>query len=77
VEAWACSSETGEKVGEKGKKRQLCDEVRAARWLLVPVLIAGLVMLGSVVWEQFGGMKEKDTRTANVGAEEGKVQGPV
>jgi len=76
VEAWACSSDTDVVGDEGGEKSRLCNEVRAARWLLVPVLVAGSGMLALVGWEQLS-RRKADTRIAVVGVEEGKVQGSV
>jgi hypothetical protein len=73
VEAWAC--EVGKKDGHRDADG-LCRELRAARYLLVPMLVLGVAFLSLVVWQRLGVWRRECVR-AGGGDREGTVQGKV
>jgi hypothetical protein len=79
VEAWACSNVMEGVGNEEEKKDGLCREMKVARWLLVPVLVASLGMLGLVVWDWLVGREKEVIRTEDVevGNKTGKFRGSV
>lgn len=62
VETWACG------VGEE----KVCKELKAARWILVPVVVLAGGLLGVVIWRRVRSGKEGVRRRRGV-REEGKV----
>ncbi|KAF2677011.1 hypothetical protein K458DRAFT_164636 [Lentithecium fluviatile CBS 122367] len=59
VEGWACMADGSTAGNAWGmRKRVLCREGRAARWLLVPVLVGAVGMLGCVCWGEWVGRKK-------------------
>jgi hypothetical protein len=56
VETWSCaySKESG-----VGSARSLCTELQTARYLLIPVLVLGAVMLSLVIWKRVTLGKER------------------
>lgn len=56
VEAWAC--EMGSQ-GQDSTEEALCRELRAARYLLIPMLVAGVCFLALVAWQRLGVWRRK------------------
>jgi hypothetical protein len=53
TESWACAARELDNVGS------VCLELRAARYLLVPEVVLGAIMLSLVVWMRLGVTKER------------------
>ena len=51
VEAWACLLSNH---GRNNTAESLCKELRASRYLLVPLFVLGAVFLSLVVWSRLG-----------------------
>jgi cell division septation protein DedD len=57
VEAWACLLSNH---GRNNTAESLCRELRAARYLLIPLFALGVIILATVVRSRFGKSKERD-----------------
>lgn len=70
VETWACSVS---KSGRNPEAQSLCKELRAARILLIPLLILGVVILAITVWSRFGTSKRQGVSSDDaLGSEQSK-----
>lgn len=56
VEAWACLLSNH---GRNDTAESLCRELRAARYLLMPLLVLSFVFLLLVIWLRFGAWRGK------------------
>lgn len=79
VEAWACLLENR---GRGSAAEELCRELRAARYLLVPMLVLGVAFLSIVIWQRLGVWRREIVRENGVGRAGGAdggdtVQGKV
>lgn len=76
VEAWACQAGT---QGVDGDADALCRELRAGRYLLIPMLVLGVAFLSVVVWQRLGFWRRESVRTigARGSDREVTVQGKV
>lgn len=72
VEAWACG------INESTEKA-LCRELRAARYLLVPMLVLGVAFLSLVVWQRLGFWRRASNQDIDTVGEAGahSVEGKV
>lgn len=64
VEAWACG--VGKREGY-GDAERLCAELRAARYLLVPMLVLGMAFLSLVIWQRWGDWRIEGKRESGTG----------
>lgn len=65
VEAWACG--VGKRDGN-GDSERLCGELRAARYLLVPMVVLGGAFLLLVGWQRLGVWRREGGREGGAGA---------
>lgn len=66
MEAWTCQTQTLLSEFRRGDFRQLCQDGKAARWLLVPYIVLSLVLLGLEFW--VGGKRDKANAKKEGGA---------